>query len=97
MRYNTNRLRSLFGSEEAAQKFVALFEQQLPAQMETLRQSLSNADWEAASNVAHALKSQFRYMDMDDAANLLQQIEDSPQDGQAGTWFAQVELQIGDD
>lgn len=91
MKYNTEHLRNLLGSEASAQKFVALFEQQLPVQMETLRQSFSNADWETASNVAHALKSQCRYMGLDDVAALLQQLEDNPQDPQAKHWLAEVE------
>jgi len=94
MKYNTERLRSLLGSEEAAQKFVALFQQQLPEQMETLRRSLSDADWDTASNVAHALKSQFRYVAMDDVAALLQLLEDDPQNSQANTWLTQIEAGI---
>jgi len=41
MNINTDRLRSLLGSEEAAQKFVSLFRQQLPGQLEALRKSLA--------------------------------------------------------
>jgi HPt (histidine-containing phosphotransfer) domain-containing protein len=78
MSINTERLRSLLGSEEAAQRFVALFRQQLPGQMDALRHALANSDWETASNTAHGLKSQCRYLGLDVAADLLQALENDP-------------------
>ncbi|MFN0034745.1 MAG: Hpt domain-containing protein [Saprospiraceae bacterium] len=78
MTIQTERLRALLGSEEAAQKFVTLFRQHWPGQMETLRQSLANGDWETASNTAHGLKSQCRYLGLDDWADTFQKLEDNP-------------------
>lgn len=80
MNINTARLRSLLGSEEAAQKFVSLFRQQLPGQLEALRKSLAESDWETASNTAHGLKSQCRYLGLDEAADWLQKLENDPKD-----------------
>lgn len=78
MNINTERLRQLLGSEEAAQRFVTLFRQQLPGQLETLQQALAQEDWETAGNTAHGLKSQCRYLGLDEAADQLQIIEDNP-------------------
>ncbi|MFN0175854.1 MAG: Hpt domain-containing protein [Saprospiraceae bacterium] len=78
MDINTEYLRSLLGSEEAAQKFIIMFREQLPGQLETLRQALAVGDWETASNTAHGLKSQCRYLGLDEAAELLQEMENNP-------------------
>ncbi|MBC7777046.1 MAG: Hpt domain-containing protein [Phycisphaerae bacterium] len=78
MNINTEHLRSLLGSEEAAQRFVTLFRQQLPQQLESLRQALSESDWDTASNTAHGLKSQCRYLGLDEAADSLQELENDP-------------------
>ncbi len=78
MNINTEYLRSLLGSEEAAQKFVVMFREQLPGQLQTLRQALSDSDWETASNTAHGLKSQCRYLGLNEAADLLQRLENDP-------------------
>jgi len=79
MEIKTEYLRSLLGSEEAAQKFVNLFRQQLPGQLEALRQALAAGDWETASNTAHGLKSQCRYLSLNEAADALQRLENDPQ------------------
>ncbi len=78
MDINTEGLRNLLGSEAAAQKFVDLFRQQLPAQLEALHQALVQGDWEMASNTAHGLKSQCRYLGLDTAADFLQRLENAP-------------------
>ena len=78
MNLNTERLRSLLGSEEAAQRFVTLFQQQLPGQLEALRQAFENQDWETLGNTAHGLKSQCRYISLEEVADLLQKLENAP-------------------
>jgi len=78
MEIKTAYLRSLLGSEEAAQKFVNLFRQQMPGQIELLRKALVEGDWETASNTAHGLKSQCRYLGLDEAADFLQELENNP-------------------
>lgn len=72
---NTEQLRNLLGTEEAAQRFVTLFQQQLPIQLETLRQAFATKDWDTLSNTAHGLKSQCRYLGLGEAADLLQVME----------------------
>jgi HPt (histidine-containing phosphotransfer) domain-containing protein len=78
MNINTELLRKLLGSEEAAQRFVTLFQQQLPGQLEALRQAFAEQDWETLSNTAHGLKSQCKYLGLEEAADLLQKIENNP-------------------
>jgi HPt (histidine-containing phosphotransfer) domain-containing protein len=78
MNINTEHLRSLLGSEEAAQRFVTLFQQQLPGQLDALRLAFEKQDWETLCNTAHGLKSQCRYMSLEEAADLLQKLENAP-------------------
>lgn len=81
MSIQTERLRDLLGSEAAAQKFVDLFRAQLPAQLQALRNALAEGDWETASNTAHGLKSQCRYLGLDETADWFQALEDAPEAG----------------
>ncbi|MBL7806741.1 MAG: Hpt domain-containing protein [Saprospiraceae bacterium] len=78
MTLNTEKLVSLLGSEDAARRFVEMFRQQWPEQFATLKQALADADWENASNTAHSLKSQCRYLGLDTLAETLQNIENQP-------------------
>ena len=78
MKIKTQKLRELLGSEEAVQRFIDLFRQQLPAYLESLRKASVQADWETLSLSAHALKSQCRYLGLEDAANYLEQLEHQP-------------------
>lgn len=79
MNINTERLLDLLGSESAVQRFVEMFRQQWPGQLSALRQALAEKDWETASHEAHALKSQCRYLGLDEWADTLQQIENEPE------------------
>jgi HPt (histidine-containing phosphotransfer) domain-containing protein len=81
MKINTDRLRSLLGSEDAAQRFVGMFRQQLPEELNVLRQALNERDWETVSNTAHGLKSQCRYLGLEEAADFLQELENNPKNG----------------
>lgn len=78
MTLNTEKLVSLLGSEEAAQRFVEMFQQQWPEQLAALKQALKDEDWGNASNTAHSLKSQCRYLGLDNLADILQNIENQP-------------------
>jgi HPt (histidine-containing phosphotransfer) domain-containing protein len=78
MNVNTELLRNLLGSEEAAQRFVTLFYQQLPGQLDMLLQAFTDQDWETLSNTAHGLKSQCKYLGMEETADLLQKMENDP-------------------
>lgn len=78
MPYDLSRLSNLLGSDDAAARFIELFKQQLPAQLADLRAALESGDFESAGIVAHGLKSQCRYVGLDEAANLLQKLEENP-------------------
>jgi HPt (histidine-containing phosphotransfer) domain-containing protein len=39
---------------------------------------LADQDWETVSNTVHGLKSQCKYLGLEDAADLLQKIENDP-------------------
>jgi hypothetical protein len=81
MNIKTDQLVALLGSEAAAQRFADMFLQGLPDQLGQLRKQLADSDWEAASNTAHALKSQCRYLGLDtEADDWLQRLEKDPQD-----------------
>ncbi|MDX1911750.1 MAG: Hpt domain-containing protein [Saprospiraceae bacterium] len=88
MKINTDQLRALLGSEEAAQRFVRMFEESLPQQLRQLHESLASGDWETAGNTAHGLKSQCRYLGLNDWADTLQQIENEPQKALDAGWPA---------
>lgn len=90
MNINADQLRALLGSEEAAQRFVRMFEEGLPQQLRQLRESLVAGDWETAGNTAHGLKSQCRYMGLNEWADTLQQIENEPQKALQAGWLAQL-------
>ena len=79
MKINTYKLHQLLGSEEAVQRFVVLFREQLPVYLESLRKALAQKDWETASLSAHALKSQCRYMGLEEVAIYLERIEENPE------------------
>lgn len=93
MNINTELLRKLLGSEEAAQRFVTLFRQQLPGQLDMLRQAFANQDWETLSNTAHGLKSQCKYLGLEEAADLLQKMENDPSETKLDT-IATINTQL---
>lgn len=88
MQINTDRLQQLLGSEEAARRFVKMFEENLPMQVAALREALSSGNWETASNTAHGLKSQCRYLGLDHWADALQKIENNPEQAQDTSFIA---------
>lgn len=90
MTLNTEKLVSLLGTEEAAQRFVEMFQQQWPEQLAALKQALKDEDWENASNTAHSLKSQCRYLGLDNLADILQNIENQPDSSHDLTLFPPV-------
>lgn len=79
MKINHDRLIKLFGDETRARRFVALFESQLPEELARLERFLSEKNWADASIVAHGLKSQCRYMGLEEAGDLLEKMEMEPE------------------
>lgn len=81
MKINHDRLIKLFGDEARARRFVALFESQLPEELDRLDRFLAEKNWADASIVAHGLKSQCRYLGLDEAGDLLEKMEAAPENG----------------
>jgi HPt (histidine-containing phosphotransfer) domain-containing protein len=88
MNINTDQLTTLLGSEAAARRFVDMFLEKLPEQLAILEQSLIAHDWETASLTAHGLKSQFRYLGLNQEADLLQHIENEPNNEASSNWLS---------
>lgn len=73
---NLARLRELMGGDaEMAGRFVDLFREEAPRQLDELQNQLEQEEWIALSNTAHALKSQCRYLGLSELAALAEVIE----------------------
>jgi HPt (histidine-containing phosphotransfer) domain-containing protein len=69
-------LNQLSGGDSARkEKYIHMFLNMLPGQLETAQNSLSNQDWPKLRNSVHTLKSQLGYMGVKKAQDLAQQIE----------------------
>ena len=63
-------LRNLMGNDEKmVQQFLHIFKTQTPEQLNQLDNFISNKDWESASAIAHAIKSQSKYLGLEEIAN----------------------------
>jgi HPt (histidine-containing phosphotransfer) domain-containing protein len=91
MNIKTEQLKTLLGSEDAALRFVNMFLEQLPAQMATLHQSQAAGDLDTLQLTAHGLKSPCRYLGLDDAADLLQKMENEPDHVELPRWLSSLE------
>lgn len=79
MKIQTQKLRQLLGTEEAVQRFVDLFRQQLPDYLDALNNASAEKDWETVSISAHALKSQCNYLGLEEAARYMESLEHQPE------------------
>lgn len=57
------------------QRFLDIFKSQTPQQLELLNESISDRNWDMASNTAHAIKSQCKYLGLDEIAEYAFKIE----------------------
>lgn len=87
MNIKTEQLVALLGSEDAAQRFVKMFLEQLPAQKSALKHAYATGDLETFQLTAHGLKSQCRYLGLEEVAELLQRMENEPDNGDVGRWL----------
>lgn len=70
------RLKALLGDEESlVNKFLDIFKDQTPQQLRQLKAGVAGKDWEQVALLAHGIKSQCRYLGLNAAAELAQQIE----------------------
>ena len=64
----------LDGNEKMINRFIDIFKTQTPKQLDILTKAISNNAWEQASITAHAIKSQCKYLGLDDIAELAHRI-----------------------
>ena len=57
------------------QRFLDIFKTQTPQQLDILTASVSDKNWDLASNTAHAIKSQCKYLGLDEIADYAFKIE----------------------
>lgn len=72
---NFERLYELLGDEQMVKKFLAMFCEQTPQQLKTMKDSATAGEWEMVSVTAHAIKSQLRYLGLDELAESAWKIE----------------------
>ncbi|GJM32509.1 MAG: hypothetical protein DHS20C18_15100 [Saprospiraceae bacterium] len=71
-----SKLNSLMGGDEKmVQKFLEIFKTQTPNQLAELKYSITNESWEQASIIAHAIKSQCKYLGLEQSAEWASKIE----------------------
>jgi HPt (histidine-containing phosphotransfer) domain-containing protein len=63
------------GNKEKVNKYINIFLQIYPKNMEDMKNHLSNAEYDRLRAVAHSLKPQITYMGIKGGAELIQKIE----------------------
>lgn len=90
-----SRLLHLFNQkQELVNRFINLFKTQTPLQLADLQRALTKHDNAAAEVLAHGLKTQCRYIGLDDIALQFEDLEMHPEDPKALEKLAQLELLI---
>lgn len=70
------RLKALLGDDDSmVRKFLDIFKTQTPLQLGQLRASIEAEDWEQVANLAHAIKSQCQYLNLEAASVMARRIE----------------------
>lgn len=73
---NIDTLKSLLGGDEnMVNRFLDIFRNEMPSQLSALENAIENEDWDTASNVAHAIKSQVNYLDLTEISDIAYRIE----------------------
>ena len=73
---NIEKLKSLLGNDEKlVWKFLHVFKNETPHQLEKLQRAIEQRDWENISIIAHGIKSQAKYLDLRKIAALAADIE----------------------
>ena len=65
----------LGGNETMVQQFLEIFKSQTPKQLSLLEQSITHKNWSQASITAHAIKSQCKYLGLEEIAEHALKIE----------------------
>ena len=70
------KLETLLGSDQQmVQRFLDIFKTQTPDQLNLLKKSIGESNWEQSSITAHAIKSQCSYLGLEELTALAYKIE----------------------
>ena len=70
------KLKKLLGNDEKmVAQFLDIFKKETPKQLSELRRAIENKNWDSASNIAHGIKSQVKYLDLKAIAEMAYEIE----------------------
>lgn len=95
MKIDRTLLFNLFDQNElVVARFLDIFKTQIPSQLDALRQALDHADYANASVIAHGLKSQCRYVGLEEVALLCQQLEQTPEARESSEWLRRLEKEL---
>lgn len=75
-------------------RFLSIFKEQMPLQMFDLQKAIEQNDYETAAITAHGLKTQCRYVGLDELAQRFAQIEQFPGSAQVSEWIEQLEGEV---
>lgn len=84
-------LRNLMGGDQQlVDRFVAIFNTQVPIQVATLPELCEAQDWEGLSTALHSLKTQFNYVGMNTLADQMRDMEEQVDSGQTDDMSLQI-------
>ncbi len=71
-----HRLRQLMGNdEEMVKKFLNIYKTEVPEQLERLEKFIKNEDWNDVSMLAHSIKSQSKYLGIEEIVQQAYEME----------------------
>ena len=71
-----SRLQHLMSHDEnMVNKFLEIFKSDMPRQLSQIYIHLEHENWDQVSTIAHAIKSQSKYLNLDDLSDLAYTIE----------------------
>ncbi len=73
-------LKVLFDDDAMIRKYLGMFRDDVPVSLLSLRDYITNLDWDSASITAHSLKSQLQYLKEDKLSNMAYEIEKKCED-----------------
>lgn len=73
--YPKSLVRLLGNNSAMIEKYLQLFKTNAPGELNNLNALIQKKQWQEAGVIAHALKSQLQYLDVEVAVRLAQQVE----------------------
>lgn len=95
LRINRPKLKAFLANDEKkVQQYLSLFSAQLPVHLDQLQNCLEKGALEQASIIAHDLKSQFRYLGLEQIAEIAYAIEQQAENGNNKTELIKLAGQL---